>query len=145
MSERPLNSNCYIQLQILEANFLKDDGDAFGKQDPYIRFFHNGQMFRTRTQQDAGKHAKFIRVFKLENLEKPVNGNEQITFEAFDEDTTSDDLLAVAHPLSYDMLLKKSMEEQILKIDLYTTKDELAGDMSFKWTYFWQEPDVEPV
>lgn len=31
MSDHAVNSNCYIELQILEANFLKDSGDVIGK------------------------------------------------------------------------------------------------------------------
>lgn len=70
MSDKQINSNCYIQLQIAEANFLRDDGDTFGKQDPFARLTHNGTIFKTATHQDAGKEARFSEKFKLEGLEK---------------------------------------------------------------------------
>ena len=49
MTDHPVNSNCQINIQILEANFFKDSGDVIGKQDPFVRFVHNGQTFKTKT------------------------------------------------------------------------------------------------
>ena len=96
----PVNKNCYIELSILEANFLKDDGDVLGKQDPFIQFHHNGVLLKTKTAEDAGKHAKYTdELFTLEDLESAITKNEMITFNAMDEDATGADLLAVAKPL----------------------------------------------
>ena len=59
-------------------------------------------MMRTRTKQDAGKHAKFERVFMLDKIEQLILSNEKIVFEAMDEDTTSDELLAKTEPIPYE-------------------------------------------
>jgi len=67
-----VNENCYIQLCVKEANFLKDDGDAFGKQDPFIKLVHNGKTFKTVTHEDAGKFARFTEVFRLEDIDKLI-------------------------------------------------------------------------
>lgn len=64
-------------------------------------FVHNCQTFKTETHQDAGKHAEFDDVFKLVDLDKPVQNNEQIIFEAFDEDVDADDLLGKTEPIPY--------------------------------------------
>ena len=68
-SKKQVNSNCYIQLSILEANFLRDDGDTFGKQDPFAQFTHHGQKYRTKTHEDGGRHADFGEVFKLGSID----------------------------------------------------------------------------
>lgn len=39
-------------------------------------FVHNCQTLKTKTHQDAGKHAKFDEVFKLVDIDKPVQNNE---------------------------------------------------------------------
>ena len=127
MSDKPVNSNCYIQLQILEANFLKDDGDAFGKQDPFVKFIYNGKPLRTATHDDAGKHAKFTEVFKLEEVDKPIKENFKIVFEAYDEDPTSDDLLSKTDPIPFSDFIK-SDQQQNAKFDLFEEKKhKLAG------------------
>ena len=66
MAVNQVNENCYIQIQIKEANFLKDDGDVIGKQDPFVCFVHDGKKFKTETHQNAGKEARFNDVFRLE-------------------------------------------------------------------------------
>ena len=66
---KQVNSNCYIQLTILEANFLRDDGDTFGKQDPFARFEHLGEKHRTKTHEDGGRHADFGEVFELGSID----------------------------------------------------------------------------
>lgn len=33
-----INYNCQLELKMVSADFLKDDGDAMGKQDPYLAF-----------------------------------------------------------------------------------------------------------
>ena len=108
MTTQPINCNCYIELRVLEANFLKDDGDAFGKQDPFVQFVHNAKTLKTKTHQDAGKHAKFDEVFRLDNLEQLVTKNQSITFEAYDEDACGSDLLAKAKPVGYSTFVKNA-------------------------------------
>lgn len=53
-----LNINCMLQLNIIEANFLKDS-DLIGKQDPYIQFKYNGKDVKTDVKDDAGLKANF--------------------------------------------------------------------------------------
>lgn len=53
-----------------QAEFLKDDGDAMGKQDPFLAFEYEGRSFKTAVQDDAGKSATYDDVFLLENVEE---------------------------------------------------------------------------
>ena len=66
---KPANSNCQLIVKIVEAKFLKD-ADIFGKQDPFMKVFHDGREFRTTTKDDAGKHAIWNESFTLEDIEK---------------------------------------------------------------------------
>lgn len=66
---KPVNSNCYLVLTIIEATYLKD-ADMFGKQDPLIKFKHHGREFKTTVKDDAGKHAVWNEKFNLEDMHK---------------------------------------------------------------------------
>ena len=57
-----------MKLTIVEAFFLKDDADTFGKQDPFIAFSYNNTEFKTKTQDEAGKHAVFNETFTLADI-----------------------------------------------------------------------------
>lgn len=54
-----INYNCQLEVKMLEAHFVKDSGDDFGKQDPYLAFKCCGKEYRTKVKDDAGKDATF--------------------------------------------------------------------------------------
>ena len=85
-------------------------------------------IFRTKTQQDAGKHAEYDDTFKLEDIEMLVKGNEQIVFEAMDEDPAGADLLAKTQPIPYSTFVG-STDQQSTKIEIFDKKDKKAGDI----------------
>ena len=55
---------------MVQAEFLKDEGDVMGKQDPYLAFEYEGRKFKTAVKDDAGKSAKYDDVFLLEHVEE---------------------------------------------------------------------------
>lgn len=58
-----LDKKSLLRVIIHEANFLKDDADFIGKQDPFIRFAYDGKSYETDVKDNAGKHAKFDETF----------------------------------------------------------------------------------
>jgi len=64
-----LNSNCRIELIIVEAKFVKD-ADLIGKQDPFIQFKYDNKFGTTEVKDGAGKHAVWNEKFCLCNIEK---------------------------------------------------------------------------
>lgn len=55
---------------MISAEFLKDEGDALGKQDPFLSFKYEGKQLKTLVKDDAGKKASFDDVFLLDNVEE---------------------------------------------------------------------------
>ena len=98
-----MNSNCCLQVKMEEANFLKDT-DLIGKQDPYIQFKYEDSLFTTAIQDDAGLHAVFNDIFKLENIEFQIKEGAELVMNAFDKDIASSDLLGVANAISLTKL-----------------------------------------
>jgi Ca2+-dependent lipid-binding protein len=142
MVDKPVNSNCYIEFQIAEANFLRDDGDLLGKQDPFARFMHNGVKFQTKTHQDAGKQARFGEVFKLGAIEKAIAQNETLVVETLDEDVVGADSLGAAQGLQYTELIKGT-EKQTATYGLLKGEKK-TGEVVVCWQYYWAEPDPVP-
>jgi hypothetical protein len=58
-----LDKKSLFKIIVHEANFLKDDADFIGKQDPFIKFKYDGNYYETDVQDDAGKHAKWDETF----------------------------------------------------------------------------------
>lgn len=44
----------------------------------------------------------------MEEVDKPINSNYKIVFEAYDEDATSDDLLSKTDPIPFSTFIKSS-------------------------------------
>ena len=38
-----INENCQLEIRLKSAEFLKDEADALGKQDPFIQFIYEGR------------------------------------------------------------------------------------------------------
>lgn len=93
-----INYNCQLEIKMVAAEFLKDDGDAIGKQDPFLAFDYDGLQYKTEVQDDAGKSAKYNDVFLLENIEEHARSGKELTIQAFDHDVGSCDLLGSANP-----------------------------------------------
>ena len=64
-----------------------------------MQFKYRGKDYKTATDEDAGKHAKFTEVFRLEGLDEAVSNSWQLVLEAMDEDPAGADLLAKAKPI----------------------------------------------
>jgi hypothetical protein len=74
-----INYNCQLEIKMVAAEFIKDDGDSIGKQDPYLAFNYDGKQYKTEVQDDAGKSAKYNDVFLLENIESHIRDSEELT------------------------------------------------------------------
>lgn len=85
---------------MVSAEFLKDEGDAMGKQDPYLAFEYETKKYRTAVQDDAGKSAKYDDVFLLENVEEQARSGKDVVMQAYDYDMDGDDLLGAANAVS---------------------------------------------
>lgn len=134
---KPVNSNCYLILTIIEATYLKD-ADMFGKQDPLVKFKHQGREFSTTVKDDAGKHAVWNEKFELEDMKKSQNQN--FTLVSYDEDTGGIlEFLGETPKIPYS----KHISPQPVKetVDLLTKKGKKAGTVTFSTEYKWKEPD----
>lgn len=65
-----INYNCQLEIKLLQAEFLKDEGDALGKQDPFLQFVYETRTYKTAVKDDAGLKATYDDVFLLENVEE---------------------------------------------------------------------------
>lgn len=74
-----INENCQLEIKMKTAEFLKDEADTFGKQDPFIQFIYEGRKLKTEVQDDAGKKASFNDIFVLDNVEEQAKGANSIT------------------------------------------------------------------
>ena len=54
-----------LRLTIIEAELTRDT-EMFGAMDPYVQICQRMQMFRTKTQDDAGKTPKWNETFDLD-------------------------------------------------------------------------------
>ena len=138
---KQVNSNCKLELIIKEAKFLKD-ADMFGKQDPFIQFTYDNKVYKTKTQDDAGKHAKFNETFILEDLAKQINNS--LKLDTYDEDPTGVDYLSSITPIKFADLVKTT-NVQDFHVDHLDAKNKKAGDISFSTRYIWAEPDPPKV
>lgn len=65
-----------------------------GKQDPYFKFEYGpNNWIKTEVQDDAGKHAEFKDVFRLDDIYERILNGEEFQLNAYDEDVLSDDWL----------------------------------------------------
>ena len=134
---KPVNSNCKLELIIKEATFLKD-ADMFGKQDPFIQFTYDNKVYKTKTQDDAGKHANFNETFMLKDLAKQINN--ALKLDTYDEDPTGVDYLSSIKPIKFADLVKTSNVQEF-HVDHFDNKGKKAGDITFSTRYIWAEPD----
>ena len=132
---KPLNPNCILKLTITEATFLKD-ADFIGKQDPLIKFQHQGQEYKTKTADEAGKHAIWNEVFNLDNLDP----NGHLLLSAFDEDPGSLEFLGEIKPVPFQDLTSDHNERK-LSLDLFDKNNKKSGNLVFKTEYTWLEAD----
>lgn len=96
-------------MTIETANFLKDKGDALGKQDPLIAFKYGGTSKKpltrkTKAHSNAGKNADFRNKNNVFLLTDYTLETHDLVLEALEEDTLANDLLGTAHPLRYSEL-----------------------------------------
>lgn len=93
-----------LEINVVSAVFLKDS-DVFGKQDPFITFQQGEQFHRTKTAENAGTNAQFSEQFALSEIYRQLEADEDVTFQAFDEDVGGQtDFLGKTHPLPYRKL-----------------------------------------
>ena len=85
---------------MISAEFLKDEGDTLGNQDPFLQFIYEDKPFKTAVQDDAGKKATYNDVFLLENVEEQARGGKDLVMQAFDHDVTASTLLGEASAIS---------------------------------------------
>lgn len=95
-----INYNCQLQIKMMAAEFLKDEADAMGKQDPFLAFDYDNRQFKTAVRDDAGTSAKFNDVFLLENVEEQARSGKDLVMQAYDYDTAANDLLGAANGVS---------------------------------------------
>lgn len=126
----------YLEIKIVHASFLKD-GDTFGKQDPFVTFDQGEQIHRTKTADDAGKEATFDELFILKGIAKQLEPDEEVTFQAFDEDVTSSDLLGQSKPFPYRKFCQNESPQEHT-FDIFYKKDK-TGTIKIKTQYFYEE------
>ena len=112
----------YLEVKVIEASFLKDH-DMFGKQDPYITFLQGDKLCRTKTADDAGKHAVFNESFKLDRIQTQLEADDEVTFQAFDEDIGSSDFLGQTKPFPY-LKFCQTEKAQEFEFDLFMKKQK---------------------
>lgn len=128
-----LNHKCYIQLGITVADFL-EDADFLGKQDPYFKFEYGQDWIKTEVQDDAGKHAEFKDVFRLDDIYERILNGEEFQLNAYDEDVLSDDWLgATEADLWQSFVLDQERHEH--ELTLMDKKFKKTGTVKF-WTQF---------
>ena len=104
-----LNHDCRLMIKIIEANFLKD-ADFIGNQDPYITFQYGDQLIKTKTMDDAGKHAVFNEIFTLQDILEKIEEKLELQFNAYDEDTVHDDWLGMTEPIIWQDLVDNTQQ-----------------------------------
>ena len=97
-----------------------------GKQDPFIRFMYDGKKMDTDVKDDAGKDAKWNETFQFPNVFQRLKGEDTLTFEAYDKDLTSSELLCKTEPLDYVDLLGTT-EVNNMELELFDAKGNAAG------------------
>jgi hypothetical protein len=125
---KPVNSNCILKLTIVEAKFIKD-ADFFGKQDPLMKWKHNGREYKTTTKDDAGKHAIWNETFELDALEIAVKGSPFI-LASYDSDPTGVEWLGEIKGLQYKDLCSDAAEKKH-DLDMFDKKDKKSGNVVF--------------
>lgn len=121
-----LNSNCRLEIKILEAHFLKD-ADLIGKQDPYMRFKYDGITAETDVMDGAGLHAIFKNEkFCLFNVEKQILAGKRFGLEAYDKDLATSDFLGQIRPIAY-VYLTEHEEPMNQVLDLFDKQKKKAG------------------
>lgn len=123
-----LNKKSLFRVIVHEATFLKDS-DFIGKQDPFIRFVYDGKTMDTDVKDDAGKSAKWDETFQFPNILQRLKANESLTFQAYDKDLTSSDLLCKTEPLDYIDLLGKT-DPIKMKLEMFDDKGNKCGKVT---------------
>ena len=120
-----------LNLTILSAQFYQD-ADFWGKQDPFIRFRYNGQIYKTSTRAGAGKNATWNENFTLENVDREISSGGTFRLEALDDDTVSDDWLGATRPMSYNDLMNSSGDR---RLELYDKSGREVGHVYIQTRY----------
>jgi hypothetical protein len=115
-------------LTVVEAKFIKD-ADFFGKQDPLMKWKHNGREFKTTTKDDAGKHAIWNETFELDALDVAVKGSPFI-IASYDSDPTGVEWLGEIKGMSYQSLCNENAEKK-WDLDMFDSKDKKSGNVVF--------------
>lgn len=96
-----LTEQCSLEIELHKVEFFKDH-DMFGKQDPFITFLQGDKLHRSKTVEDAGKLAVINQKFSLKQIYKVLEPDEDVTFQAFDEDIGGKaDFLGQTRPLPF--------------------------------------------
>ena len=69
----------------------------------------------TDVKDGAGKSAKWDETFQLPNIMKQIRDGGALTFEAYDKDIASSDLLGATDPIDFDDLV---VDENVKEMDL---------------------------
>lgn len=75
-------------LVIKSANLTRDT-ETFGKMDPYVNILFDSKHRKTSVKENGGKKPIWNENFVID----VKNYNQNIIFQVYDEDTTSDDLV----------------------------------------------------
>lgn len=124
------------------AEFLKDEGDAFGKQDPFLQFIYEDNKYKTDVQDDAGLKASYNDVFLLENVEEQARGGKDLVVQAYDHDVASSDILGEANAISL-ISMCADLKSQVHKVDIFHNLKK-TGSIEFESKFIYQPPDPPP-
>jgi hypothetical protein len=119
----------WLYINITQADIYKDT-DTFGSMDPYFKLRISGEEFLGSTQENAGKKPRWDMAYFLP-IDKTWN-SEVLTFEVWDKDTFSDDLIGSGQVNIGDRLDKKYSN------DWYKVNGEgggLVGKLQIEFDY----------
>jgi Ca2+-dependent lipid-binding protein len=134
-----LDKKSVLKVIIKEAQFKKD-ADTFGKQDPFISFKFQGHELKTDVKDDAGKSAKWDETFQLPNIMAQIRDGGSLTFEAYDKDVASSDLLGATDPVDFeDIVQDDSLKEW--NLDLFDQSGEHMGNVKLSIQLVYSKPD----
>ena len=134
-----LDSKSYLLVLIKDASFF-EDVDAFGDQDPFIKFKYGDKTYQTEVKEDAGKNASWFETFVLFNVDKLAVKNTEIVFEAFDKEVVSKDkCIGFSDRIDLPDIVSDG-KPIAFALELYNESGKLAGSLSVQTQLVVEEP-----